>query len=74
VYLLFFDEVMFYLLFEVVDYVDFYVSEYYVINVGCIFCLDGNVLMFNWKYLLIGYYGCVGIVVVSGMDVVWFIG
>lgn len=61
---------MLYLLVEIFGYIDFYLLKEYVINVGLMFCDLKNVLLLNWLEMLIGYNGCVLLVVVSGM-LVW---
>lgn len=50
-------DVKMYMFVQVGDYIDFYFSIEYVINVGKMFCDLVNVFLFNWKYILVGYYG-----------------
>lgn len=59
---------------EVGDYIDFYFSCEYVINVGIMFWGKDNVLMLNWLYLFVGYYGCVFLIIVLGIFVCCFMG
>lgn len=47
------------------DYIDFYIFIYYVIVVGSLFCFD-NLFLFNYKWVLIGYYGCLLLIDVLG--------
>lgn len=60
-----------YLLVWVGDYIDFYSSIEYVINVGKMFCDLENVFLFNWKYIFVGYYGWVSLIIFLGVLICW---
>lgn len=69
-YLVLMVSVIMLMFFMVVEYIDFYVGKNYVFNVGMMFCGFENVLLLNWLLILIGYNGCVLLVVVLGIDVI----